>query len=104
MINNNSELKPENIQSARGIVDWIVASVHNKIFPTIVVLIFMTFMCTMWLLAPAGLLIKLALIVCSIPAFVLFALYMYGICESAPSLYEFYKRFKREFSPKKNND
>ena len=104
MINSNSELKQKPIGSERGIVDWILASVHNKIFPTIVVLSFVVFMCTMWLLAPASLLVRLALIVCSIPAFVFFALKMYGISDAAPNMYEFYKRFKLEFSPDKSND
>jgi hypothetical protein len=97
----DSKHDSKKILSEKGIVDWIIASVHNKIFPTILVLIFVVFMCTMWLHAPASLLVRVALIICSIPAFVLFALKVYGISDAAPSLYEFYKRFKREYSSDK---
>ncbi|MFA6038464.1 MAG: hypothetical protein WC748_10140 [Legionellales bacterium] len=99
----NSKPKQKKVLSEKGMVDLIIASVHNKIFPTILVLIFVVFMCTMWLHAPASLLVRVALIVCSIPAFVLFALKVYGISDAAPNMYEFYKRFKQEHSAESSN-
>ena len=104
MINSNFDFKQKNIIPDRNIVNLIVAAVHNKIFPTIVVVLAISITYSLLLTGPGTFFMKLMFVVLSIPCFIAFALYIYGLCDLAPNLHELYKRFKREFSPGKNDD
>lgn len=103
MTNNNSNFKKKTLLSGEGIVNLIVACVHNKVFPTAVVVLVIAITYPFVLIGPGTFLMKLFFVVLSIPALIAFALYVYGLCDLAPNLHELYKRFKREFSPKNSN-
>jgi hypothetical protein len=102
MINSNPSFKKKSLLFGESIVNLIIACVHNKIFPTIVVVLAIAITYPFVLIGPGTFLMKLFFVVLSIPAFIAFALYIYGLCDLAPNFNELYKRFKREFSPDKN--
>lgn len=84
------------------ILSTLVKLVHNKIFPSIVVILFATIFYSFVLIISNNLFFNVAFIALSIPGFIGFAFYMYGLCDLAPNMYEAYKRFKREFTPTKS--
>lgn len=86
------------------ILSALVNLVHNKIFPTIVLILFSVFFYSFLFRLEPPLGFTVMFVTLSIPGLIAFAFYLYGLCDLAPNMYEAYKRFKREFSPDKNID
>ncbi|MFA6038132.1 MAG: hypothetical protein WC748_08455 [Legionellales bacterium] len=86
------------------VLSALVKLVHNKIFPTIVLIIFSVFFYSFLFRLEPPLGFAVMFVTLSIPGLIALAFYLYGLCDLAPNMYEAYKRFKREFSPDKNGD